>query len=164
MLNYIMEKQFLWLIDESCCFSDMDSTTLLDTLYRMNTVLGSIIYQNDTYSYEAYRSLLILNHNFRMFLNPDYLENKGDLSFLSYQIKSYYASGGNQDILPYLSNIVKYYDTLYQMEVSGKKQFVVSSFIRPFSGIPNDLKKFCEVPDFYPNISSDIIEKIHQKK
>lgn len=50
------------------------------------------------------------------------------------------------------------------METFGKEQFVISSFIRPFFGIPNDLKKFCEVPDFYPDVSNDIIEKIYQKK
>ena len=159
-----MEKQFLWLIDKSCHFSDMNRDTLLDTLHQINDILDSIIYHDDTYSYEAYRALLILNHNFRTCLNPNYLDSKGDLSFLSYQIKGYYAAGGNQDILPYLSNIVKYHDTLRQMETFGKEQFVISSFIRPFSGIPNDLKKFCEVPDFYPDVSNDIIEKIYQKK
>lgn len=159
-----MEKQFLWLIDKSCHFSDMNRNTLLDALHQINDILDSIIYHDDTYSYEAYRTLLILNHNFRMCLNPNYLDNKGDLSFLSYQIKNYYAAGGNQDILPYLSDTVKYYSFLYQAEILGKEQFVISSFIRPFSGIPNDLKKFCEVPDFYPNITNDIMEKIHQKK
>ena len=56
-----MEKQFLWLIDESCRFSNMDSATLLDTLHRMNMILESIIYHDDTYSYEAF--FLILEQN-----------------------------------------------------------------------------------------------------
>ena len=60
-----MEKQFLWLIDKSCHFSDMNRDTLLDTLHQINDILDAIIYHDDTYSDEAYRALLILNHNFR---------------------------------------------------------------------------------------------------
>ena len=96
-----MQDKFLWLIDESYRFLDKDNNSFLNTLYDMNCILESIIYQDNTYSYEAYRSLLILNHNFRTFLNSNYLDSKSNLSFLSYQIKSYYAYGGNKDILPY---------------------------------------------------------------
>lgn len=159
-----MKNQFLWLIDKSCHFSDMNKEIFLDTLYQINDVLDSIIYHDETYSYEAYRSLLILNHNFRIYLKPNYLDCKRDLSFLSHQIKNYYSCGGNRDILPYLLNIDKYQDIFCQVEILGKEQFVVSSFIKPFSGIPNNLKKFCEVPDFYPDVTDEIIEKVHQKK
>ena len=69
----------------------------------MNRVLDSIIYQDDSYSYEAFRTLLIINHNFRSFLNSNYLNDKRDLSFLSHQIKNYYAYGGNQDIISYFT-------------------------------------------------------------
>ena len=54
-----MERQFLWLIDKSCHFSDMNRDTLLDTLHQINDILDSIIYHDDTYSYEAYRALLL---------------------------------------------------------------------------------------------------------
>ena len=79
-----MQDKFLWLIDESYRFLDKDNNSFLNTLYDMNCILESIIYQDNTYSYEAYRSLLILNHNFRTFLNSNYLDSKSNLSFLSY--------------------------------------------------------------------------------
>ena len=159
-----MQDKFLWLIDESYRFLDKDNNSFLNTLYDMNCILESIIYQDNTYSYEAYRSLLILNHNFRTFLNSNYLDSKSNLSFLSYQIKSYYAYGGNKDILPYLLNLDKYGDILRSVELRGKEQFVVRSFVRPFCGIPEELKNLCEVPDFYPKIGLNLIQKIYQKK
>ena len=125
----------------------------------MNPVLDSIIYQDDSYSYEAYRTLLIINHNFRSFINSSYLNEAGNLSFLSHQIKSYYAYGGNQDIISYLVDIDSYDDKLLEVELQGKQQFVVRCFTTPFCGIPDDLKKFCECPDFYPEITSENISK-----
>lgn len=153
-----MENKYQWLIDESRKLCS--SNNVISVLNNMNRVLDSIIYQDDSYSYEAYRALLIINHNFRSFLNPNYLNDKRNLSFLSHQIKNYYAYGGNQDIISYLADIDYYKDILLKVELQGKQQFVLRSFSVPFSGIPNDLKKFCECPDFYPEISEEIKLKI----
>lgn len=153
-----MENKYQWLIDESSTLRS--SNNVISVLNNMNRVLDSIIYQDDSYSYEAYRALLIINHNFRSFLNPNYLNNKRNLSFLSHQIKNYYAYGGNQDIISYLADIDYYKDILLKVELQGKQQFVLRSFSVPFSGIPDDLKKFCECPDFYPEISEEIKLKI----
>ena len=114
---------------------------------------------DDSYSYEAYRALLIINHNFKSFLNPNYLGKPGNLSYLSYQIKMYYAYGGNQDIISYLVDIDSYHDKLLEVELQGKQQFVLRSFSIPFSGIPDDLKKLCECPDFYSETTSENILK-----
>ena len=92
------------------------------------------------------------------------MDSSSNLSFLSYQIKIYYAYGGNKDILPYLLNLDEYEDTLRSVELSGKEQFVVRSFVRSFCGILVELKNLCEVPDFYPKIGLNIIQKIYQKK
>lgn len=108
--------------------------------------------------------MLIINHNFRSFLNSNYLNDKRDLSFLSHQIKNYYAYGGNQDIISYLTDVDYYQDILLKVELQGKQQFVLRSFSLPFSGIPEDLKKLCECPDFYPEITPEIVQKIYQKK
>lgn len=157
-----MENKYQWLIHESCQFRSRDN--VVEILNNMNRVLDSIIYQDDSYSYEAYRTLLIINHNFRSFINSSYLNEAGNLSFLSHQIKSYYAYGGNQDIISYLVDIDSYDDKLLEVELQGKQQFVVRCFTTPFCGIPDDLKKFCECPDFYPEITSEIVQKIYQKK
>jgi len=159
-----MENKYQWLIDESNHFLDENNNTVINTLYDINCILKSIIFHDDTYSYEAYRCLLILNHNFRTFLNPNYLDSRPALSFLSYQIKNYYSYGGSEDILPYLLNLENYEDFLHRMELQGKEQFVVRSFVRPFRGIPEELKTLCEIPDFYPKISLSMIQKIYQKK
>ena len=157
-----MGNKYQWLIDESSTLRS--SNNVISVLNNMNRVLDSIIYQDDSYSYEAYRALLIINHNFRSFLNPNYLNDKRNLSFLSHQIKNYYAYGGNQDIISYLADIDYYKDILLKVELQGKQQFVLRSFSVPFSGIPDDLKKFCECPDFYPEITPEIVQKIYQKK
>ena len=91
-----MGNKYQWLIDESSKLRS--SNNVISVLNSMNRVLDSIIYQDDSYSYEAYRALLIINHNFRSFLNPNYLNDKRNLSFLSHQIKNYYAYGGNHFI------------------------------------------------------------------
>ena len=113
-----MENKYQWLIHESCQFRSRDN--VVEILNNMNRVLDSIIYQDDSYSYEAYRTLLIINHNFRSFINPSYLNETGNLSFLSHQIKSYYAYGGNQDIISYLVDIDSYDDKLLEVELQGK--------------------------------------------
>ena len=157
-----MENKYQWLIDESCQFRSKENVD--EVLNNMNRVLDTIIYQDDSYSYEAFRTLLIINHNFRSFLNSNYLNDKRDLSFLSHQIKNYYAYGGNQDIISYLADVDYYQDILLKVELQGKQQFVLRSFSLPFSGIPDDLKKLCECPDFYPEITPEIVQKIYQKK
>ena len=148
-----MENKYQWLICESRRLRSSDN--VISVLNNMNRVLDSIIYQDDSYSYEAFRTLLIINHNFRSFLNSNYLNDKRDLSFLSHQIKNYYAYGGNQDIISYLADIDYYKNILLKVELQGKQQFVLRSFSLPFSGIPDDLKKLCECPDF--------IQKLHQR-
>ena len=50
-----------------------------------------------------------------------------------------------------------------KVELQGKQQFVLRSFSLPYSGIPEDLKKLCECPDFYPEITPEIVQKIYQK-
>lgn len=156
-----MENKYQWLINKSCQF---DNNNIISSLSNINWVLDSIVYQDDAYSFESYRTLLILNHNFRAFLDPDYLGQKANLSFLSYQIKAYYAYGGNEDIIFYLTNLGLYKERLLEAELLGKEIFVVRCFVSPFLGIPEDLKKLCECPDFYPEITSEIIKKIYQKK
>lgn len=154
-----MENKYQWLIDESCQFRSKENVD--EVLNNMNRVLDTIIYQDDSYSYEAYRALLIINHNFKSFLNPNYLGKPGNLSYLSYQIKMYYAYGGNQDIISYLVDIDSYHDKLLEVELQGKQQFVLRSFSIPFFGIPDDLKKLCECPDFYSDTTSEnILKKI----
>ena len=76
-----MENKYQWLICESRRLRSSDN--VISVLNNMNRVLDSIIYQDDSYSYEAFRTLLIINHNFKSFLNPNYLGKPGNLSYLS---------------------------------------------------------------------------------
>ena len=47
-----MENKYQWLIDESSKLRS--SNNVISVLNNMNRVLDSIIYQDDSYSYEAY--------------------------------------------------------------------------------------------------------------
>ena len=160
-----MNNKYMKIIKESCEFSNMDVSRLLESLNSINHTLKSIVYHDDTFSYDSYRMLLILNHNFRNCLDSSYLKTISNLSFLSYQVRAYYNYGGTEEILPYLSNLdLSIKRNLEGCVLQGKQQFVLSCFVKPYNGIPNEMKNFCEVPSFYPKVSDELQEKIYKKR
>lgn len=155
------------LVEVACKSSGMKkmpSFELLVFLEGTNNILRGILDDVESYSYDVYYALLILTHNFRMITNPDYLKNKGEYSYFKKKISSYYRSGGNRDILTYILS----FDDEQQQEIvklieKSKQEFVILSFYKGYQGLPEELKHFCEVPDFYPEISNDLVKSIFKK-
>lgn len=143
----------------------MDSDTLMTYMNQTNQLLGDILKDEDTFSYDIYWSLLILNHNFRSAMNSEYLNDNGQYSYFKKKITSYYENGGNREILPYLIGFNQQEkEKLGETIIHSQQQFIVNTFCRGYEGLSNELKHFCEVPDFYPEITPDIVKKVYMKK
>lgn len=157
-------KNLETLIYKSTCFFQMNHSEMIATLQDINQELGLILSDTTTYSYDVYRTLLILTHNFNTFMNPDYLVRATEYSYFNRKLTAYYEGGGSKEILPYLCGIDCYQSDLEATVLHGKQKFVVTSFYSFYQGIPEQLKYFCEVPDFYPELTTDIKDKIYEKK
>lgn len=142
----------------------MENMFSLDFLESTNLVLQSILKDESSYSYDVYYSLLILSHNFRIGMDLSYLEQKGEYSYLKQKISSYYSVGGNREILPYLAGLNCNYEKDIQEAIKlSKQKFIVSTFYKGYQGLPDELKYFCELPDFYPTVSQQLKDKIYEK-
>lgn len=154
-------EQLIEITKQSC---DIKNMTSLKFLESTNLVLQSILKDECSYSYDVYYSLLILSHNFRVGVNSSYLNEKGEYSYLKQKIISYYNAGGNREFLPYLAGLSCDYERDLQNAIMlSKQKFVVSTFYKGYQGLPNELKYFCELPDFYPAISPELKDKIYEK-
>lgn len=152
------------MIQQSALFLEMNQSQLIDFLHMTNYKLEQLLSNEATYSYDVYRALLILAHNFNVVVDSDYLSKKSSFSFFRKKLSSYYETGGNRDILPYLIGIDSWEQEFSKVIISGKQKFVVNTFYSGYQGIPDQLKYFCEVPDFYPAITSELKAKIYKKK
>jgi len=144
---------------------NMKPSDLLVYLEKTNNILKDILKDEESYSYDVYYALLILTHNFRILISPNYFRVISECNYFKSKISSYYKAGGNREVLPYLIDI----DSSLKEEIGNiifesKQQFVFSIFCKGYQGIPNELKYFCELPDFYPEICDDLKDKIFMKK
>lgn len=152
------------MVQQSTHFLEMESSQLLDFLHMTNIELKQLFSDDSTFSYDVYWALLILTHNFNMVVDSNYLSRKGAFSFLSKKLSSYYKVGGNRDVFPYLIGIDSWEEKLSNVVTASKQEFVVNTICYGYEGLPEQLKFFCEVPDFYPTVSAEMREKIYQKK
>ena len=143
----------------------MNPLELLVFLEGASSLLRNILDDDTSYSYDVYYGLLVLNHNFRTIAKPDYLKNGGEYSYFKKKIDSYYTFGGNRELEGYLLGLDSYQrEDIYKTIKSGKQKFILSVFYKKYQGLPEELKHFCEVPDFYPEVTSDLIGSIIKKK
>lgn len=150
---------------KSVAMKNMNSLELLIFLGGVNTCLQKILEDEKTYSYDVYYALMILTHNFRIITNPNYLKDKSEYSYFKKKINSYYRNGGNKEVSSYLIGVDSSLNCdIEETIMQSKKEFVLLSFYKGYSGLPEELKHFCEVPDFYPEITGNLVEAILKKK
>lgn len=144
---------------------NMKDADLLIFLEKTNNILKDILKDEESYSYDVYYALLILTHNYRIIIKPNYFSVINECNYFKRKISSYYKAGGNREILTYLIDIdSSLKEEIVKIIFESKQQFVLSTFCKGYQGIPNELKYFCELPDFYPEICDDLKDKIFMKK
>lgn len=158
-------KDLVDIAQKSVNMDKMNTFELLIFLEGTNNIIKSIIDNDKSYSYDVYYALMILTHNFKMISNSDYLKNKNEYSYFEKKICSYYRTGGNRDVLPYMIK----FNSLKELGINdsirrSKQEFILLTFYRQHQGIPEELKHFCEVPDFYPEITDDLVKTIFTKR
>lgn len=143
---------------------NMNSFELLSFLEKINNTLESILSDEDSYSFDIYFVLTILTHNFKMIINPKYLLGR-EYNYFKKKISSYYKAGGNREILPYLTDLDSFFKKdIADTVIQSKQEFILTTIFRGYSGLPEELKYFCEIPDFYPIISEKLRNNIFMKK
>lgn len=158
-------NQFEMLVRMSQKFSSQNGETIISDLDTMNFYLANLLRDDSTYSYDAYWSLMIITHNFQKLLDPRYLENYQKRSFFHRKLRLYYENGGTREVTPYLNDLSSTeISILEDVVLSGKQRFVCRTFFYGYHGLPEQLKFFCELPDFYPNVSEEAKAKLYEKK
>lgn len=156
-------KNLVIIAQQSVNMQKMNPLELLIFLEGTNNNLKSIIEDEKSYSYDVYYALMLLTHNFRMLSDSNYLKDKSEYSYFEKKICSYYRNGGNRDIIPYMLG----FDSLKEAAnfiSRSKQEFILLSYYKQYQGLPEELKYFCEVPDFYPEITDDIVKNIFIRK
>lgn len=150
---------------KSVIMKKMNSLELLVFLGEVNCCLQNVLENEKSYSYDVYYALMILTHNFRTIANPNYLNDKNEYSYFKKKINSYYRNGGNKEVSSYLIGLnSSLKNDIEETIMHSKKEFVLLSFYKGYNGLPEELKHFCEVPDFYPEITGDLVVAILKKK